>query len=78
MAPKQGKSAQNSAASASQAASKNAKGAKKKKWSKGKVRCLSHLFVFSVTAVVVPADVVGRSGEGGSCRHFPCESVRLF
>lgn len=37
MAPKQGKSAQNSAAQTSQAASKNAKGAKKKKWSKGKV-----------------------------------------
>lgn len=39
MAPKQGKSAQNSAAASSQAASKNAKGAKKKKWSKGKVSC---------------------------------------
>ncbi|PXF48583.1 40S ribosomal protein S25-4 [Gracilariopsis chorda] len=38
MAPKQGKSAQNTAAASSQAASKNAKGAKKKKWSKGKVK----------------------------------------
>lgn len=38
MAPKQGKAAQNTAAASSQAASKNTKGAKKKKWSKGKVK----------------------------------------
>jgi small subunit ribosomal protein S25e len=38
MAKAQGKAAKNEAAGASQAASKNAKGAKKKKWSKGKVK----------------------------------------
>jgi small subunit ribosomal protein S25e len=38
MAKAQGKSALNAAASASQSSSKNSKGAKKKKWSKGKVK----------------------------------------